>query len=285
MCILSVVQSHRDRSKCVSTISWFFSPSSGRRHACSRCWSRQRRLQRRQWRPRQAGRCSFWPSSSIEWSSFLVRLTCLLQTSIFFFFTVVLTRSTPRDHWREKSDNGKSMDGAGGGRGGGGGGGGGGGREGASAPVLTVCMHLGWSHTQGWILFWSPFQTVQQEGVEWREIVKYSSQIWTEQLPHWGALTLVDWVKVHILMWCRCTKALTRSIVHEYDQPVWKISGSVVQKVNRNPLWILLKLCVWLLELGRVEIAQYDYECSGVPHRRRFQKFQGVRLEGGNSTM
>ena len=162
---------------------------------------------------------------------------------------------------------------------------GGGGREGASAPVLTVCMHLGWSHTQGWILFWSPFQTVQQEGVEWREIVKYSSQIWTEQLPHWGALTLVDWVKVHILMWCRCTKALTRSIVHEYDQPVWKISGSVVQKVNRNPLWILLKLCVWLLELGRVEIAQYDYECSGVPHRRRFQKFQGVRLEGGYSTM
>ena len=47
------------------------------------------------------------------------------------FFAVVLTRSTPGDHWREKSNNGKSMDGAGAGAGGG-----------ERSGVLLLCIHV-----------------------------------------------------------------------------------------------------------------------------------------------
>ena len=72
--------SHCDRNTLCLDHSWLFVlPSWGQLHVGCRCLSRQQRWQRRQWRQGQAGLWSFWPSSSIEWSSSLVRVTCLLK--------------------------------------------------------------------------------------------------------------------------------------------------------------------------------------------------------------
>ena len=114
-----IVRVHQGRSICQPyflkrflCVFLLFSPSWHQLHVGCRCLSRQRRWQRQQRRPRQGGLWWFGPSSSNEWSS-LVRTAALCVD----FDDVVLTRSTPCDHWREEADNGKSMDGAGGGGG------------------------------------------------------------------------------------------------------------------------------------------------------------------------